>query len=108
MGYDTVAALSESALMTAVNAQPVSIEADRSVFQLYAGGVLDSPLCGTQIDHAVLVTGYGTESSGGDYWIVKNSWGESWGMNGYILMARQTASDKGECGMYQYPYVPHA
>ena len=73
---------SQDALKTAVAIGPVSIaiEADKSVFQSYSSGVLDSSACGTNLDHGVLVVGYTA-----DYWIVKNSWGESWGDKGYIM-----------------------
>ena len=55
---------------------PVSIvfEIDDS-FQSYSSGIYNEPKCGTRIDHAMLLTGYGTDPVGGDYWIVKNSWG---------------------------------
>ena len=74
--------------MSAVNVGPISItnEADRSDFQFYSGGVF-SGTCGKQLDHGVLLTGYGTDS-GTDYWIVKNSWCASWGDNGYIKLVR--------------------
>merc|ERR1711959_77770 len=80
---------SESALLDAVaNTGPVSvaIEADQMSFQMYSGGVLTGS-CGTNLDHGVLAVGYGT-SSGTDYWKVKNSWGASWGANGYVLIQR--------------------
>merc|ERR1711953_1529031 len=81
-GYTDVR--SESGLLDAVaTVGPISvaIEADQSFFQYYSSGVLTGS-CGTNLDHGVLAVGYGSES-GTDYWKVKNSWGASWGMNGY-------------------------
>ena len=86
-----VQADSISQLMAAVAQQPVSIaiEADKRVFQSYTSGVLDSTSCGTNLDHGVLLVGYGTdEASGLDYWLVKNSWNTIWGDEGYIKIAR--------------------
>merc|ERR1712232_480655 len=87
-GFKDVSKNSEKALMSALTQQPVSIaiEADKSVFQLYKSGVLKGN-CGSQLDHGVLAVGYGTLSGDG-YWKVKNSWGPSWGMKGYVLLAR--------------------
>merc|ERR1719169_386920 len=88
-GYKDVSHDDENALMEAVSKGPVSIaiEADKSVFQLYKTGVLSSAQCGDQLDHGVLAVGYG-ELNGQKYWKVKNSWGASWGMEGYVLLAR--------------------
>ena len=90
----------EAQLAAAVARQPVSvaIEADQTDFQHYKSGVFNAP-CGTRLDHGVLAVGYGTEAVGGDYWLVKNSWGTSWGEAGYIRLARNTANASGTCGI---------
>lgn len=56
--------------------------------------------CGTDIDHAVVVVGWGVTSNNTEYWIVKNSWGSSWGNNGYVWIARLPESEN-YCGMYE-------
>merc|ERR1712038_1276281 len=101
-GYKDVARDNEQALMEAVEKQPVSIavEADKSAFQLYSGGVLSST-CGSNLDHGVLLVGYGTEN-GQDYWKVKNSWGTSFGEDGYIRLKRGKGG-AGECGLLSGP-----
>ncbi len=98
------------ALQAAVARQPVSvaIEADTRTFQLYAGGVVNSGSCGTNLDHGVLVVGYGTQD-GNDYWLVKNSWGQDWGEDGYVKIARtNSTSDPGVCGIALQPSFPIA
>merc|ERR1719502_2254012 len=74
----------------------VAIEADKQAFQLYKSGVFTSATCGTKLDHGVLVVGYGTDSEADmPYWKVKNSWGASWGDQGYIRIE----SGKNLCGI---------
>jgi C1A family cysteine protease len=92
----------ENALGASVDGQPISIaiEADQSGFQMYKSGVFCG-VCGQNLDHGVLLVGYGT-ASGSDYWKVKNSWGTSWGEAGYIRMCR----NKNECGLSDEPSYP--
>ena len=95
----------ETGLVGAITKGPVSvaIEVDQSAFQLYKGGVLDSPSCGTHLDHGVLAVGYGTDDdSSKDYYKVKNSWASSWGEKGYLRMVR----GKNMCGIGQSASFP--
>jgi len=94
-----ITANSQSAFMASVAAAPtsVAIEADKMVFQQYTSGILNSTACGTQLDHGVLTVGYGTEN-GQAYYLVKNSWGSSWGDQGYIKIANN-GDGAGICGI---------
>merc|ERR1711981_11839 len=109
--FKDVTSKSESQLLAAVATGPVSvaIEADQSGFQFYKSGVF-SGTCGTNLDHGVLAVGYGTDG-GKAYWKVKNSWGETWGQSGYIMMAKDISSSKGQCGIAaqaSYPVIGDA
>lgn len=103
-GFDDVPSRDENTLKAAVAQQPVSvaIEADQEMFQAYKSGILDSTACGDSLDHGVLVVGYGTSEEGMDYWKVKNSWGTSWGEDGYVYMAR----GENLCGIAEEPSYP--
>merc|ERR1719421_620329 len=105
-GYTDVPRDNERALEQAVSKGPVSIaiEADQTAFQFYKSGVFDKA-CGTRLDHGVLIVGYGQEQ-GEKYWIVKNSWGATWGDDGYILMAKDVSSKSGTCGLAMQPSYP--
>jgi cathepsin L len=96
--YTDVAVNNDAQLGAAIAQQPVSvaIEADTSAFQLYKSGVLTGSACGTQLDHGVLAVGYGTQGSQ-KYIKVKNSWGSSWGQQGFVLIGR--SSGAGVCGI---------
>merc|ERR1719162_1353899 len=102
--YTDVTPNNKSQMMAALNKQPlaVAIEADKYVFQTYKSGVLSSSRCGTNLDHAVLAVGYGTDSASGlDYWLVKNSWNTVWGDQGYIKLAMNDSA--GTCGVQADP-----
>lgn len=100
-GCFDVAPNNQAALKVAVSRQPVSIaiEADTSVFQFYSEGVITTEKCGTNLDHGVLIVGYGTENET-PYWLVKNSWSSAWGDQGYVKILRSNRTDDaGICGV---------
>jgi cathepsin L len=82
----------------------VAIEADSDVFQYYESGILDDDSCGTELDHGVDIVGYGADASGNTYWTVRNSWGTSWGLKGYV----QIAQGKNMCGIALYAEQAYA
>nr|GEW94588.1 senescence-specific cysteine protease SAG39-like [Tanacetum cinerariifolium] len=100
---------SESALLKAVASQPVSvaIDASGSDFQFYSSGVFTGE-CGTELDHGITAVGYGTSDDGTKYWLVKNSWGTSWGQEGYIMMERDIDAKEGICGIAMQASYPTA
>merc|ERR1712002_267477 len=83
-----------------------AIDASQRGFQQYHQGVYYDPMCSSsQLNHAVLAVGYGGEWGGDGYWIVKNSWGYSWGNGGYINMAKDRGNHCGIANTASYPVV---
>jgi len=82
----------------------IAINAGLRSFQFYSSGVYDDSECDATLNHGVLAVGYGTDSdSGKDYFLVKNSWGTQWGLDGYIKMRRNRDN---QCGIATYPSIP--
>ncbi|KAM7421568.1 hypothetical protein PAMA_015619 [Pampus argenteus] len=80
----------------------VAIDATRPRFAFYKSGVYDDSSCTQKVNHGVLAVGYGT-LNGQDYWLVKNSWGVSFGDQGYIRMSR---NKNDQCGIALYGCYP--
>jgi len=93
-------------IMAAIDVKPnaVGLNASSLLFQTYSSGVLTSNKCSTEINHAVTAVGYNNNSST-PYYIVRNSWGASWGKDGYILIG--ATGGKGICGINQYVAYPN-
>ena len=105
--YVCVQPQTPAGMKVAVAQQPIaiSIDAGSTVFHNYTGGVLDSEACGISTNHAVGIVGYGTdEASGLEYWLVRNSWGADWGVDGFIKIA--ITEGDGICAINHRPLYP--
>lgn len=102
-GFESIPINDEASLMKAVSQQPVSVGIDGSGFEFmyYMGGVFQGE-CGEDITHAVTAIGYGTDTGGTDYWLLKNSWGETWGENGF----RKIIRGQNKCGITLFASYP--
>jgi hypothetical protein len=102
-GHTSVAG--EPGMYAALTLGPISVEiqANTPVFRFYKSGIIDSPLCGNMVDHAVTAVGFGTDAdTGAKFWKIKNSWGTDWGEAGYVRIAR----DKNMCGIDHFISYP--
>jgi len=70
---------------------------------MYSEGIFDSEDCGTQLDHATNVVGWGSENDK-EYWIMRNSWSSTWGESGYIRI--KITDGAGICGIQMEPQYP--
>lgn len=110
-GYVTLSNRCERELAEVVyNIGPVAVSIDHlhEEFEEYGGGVLRIAQCRSDrlyLTHSVLVVGFGTDATWGDYWLIKNSYGLSWGENGYFRLARNAGNMCGVASLPQYPIV---
>jgi C1A family cysteine protease len=107
--YSDVEHNNENSLKNAVAIQPVSvaIQANKRSFQMYQSGIYSDLDCGFELDHGVLVVGYGyDEDFNMSYWIIKNSWSTEWGENGYIRIQKNINDTRGLCGIAMNPSYP--
>ena len=98
---NTIPIGNQKLMMRYIQQQPLAaaIQADSLIFKFYKSGVITSESCGQNVNHGVLIVGYGTEN-GIDYWLVKNSWGSMWGLGGYVKIGRSMSrSEGGICGI---------
>merc|ERR550517_7582 len=107
-GWENIRSGDEEDLMAAVSqVGPVSvaIDAGHPGFQLYKFGVYHSIFCShNKLNHGVLAVGYG-EENGHKYWLVKNSWGATWGNHGYIKMSKDRENNCGIATQASFPVV---
>ena len=109
LGQVSIKPKSDTAMLNGLYVNPVSvaIEADARSFQLYKSGVYTDQQCGSSLNHAVVLTGWGTDESGKDYYVLRNSWGTGWGDGGYMKIGRGSQyGATGLCGVLSDGYYP--
>jgi len=104
--YTNIKQGDENDLQDKVSQTPtsVAIDAGQTSFRFYSSGVYYDAKCSSyQLNHGVTAVGWGVDQSGATYWIVKNSWGTTWGDKGYILMSRNRSNNCGIATMSTMP-----
>lgn len=109
-GYVNVAKNDPTAHMNALQGQPITaaIAASSSIYRYYKSGIISSTSCGTSLNHAVNIIGYGIDAAGTKYWLLRNSWGTNWGEAGYFRVLRSDSVGTAICnilGMSSYPTI---
>jgi len=101
-GYDTMSNDQAATMDHLANVGPLAVAVDAGSWSSYRGGVFTGCSFDQNIglNHAVQLVGYGTDATEGDYWLVRNSWGSSWGEGGYIKLQRQAEA---QCGVNSTP-----
>ena len=79
----------------------LTVAMDANDFQFYSSGVYSQSTCTQTVNHGMAIVGYGTHTDGQAYWLIKNSWGTGWGMNGYMMMPRNAAN---KCRVASFAY----
>ena len=102
-GFSRLPTNDYDALLTAVATKgPIAVSVAADAWSFYDSGIYNGN-CGTTINHAVTAVGYGTDPKHGNYWIIRNSWGESWGESGHIRIAREKSAADVKCGVDKHP-----
>jgi cathepsin F len=89
-GYNTISKNEQTIQTALVSTAPFSVCVDAEEWSFYSGGVVTPSQCGRSVDHCVQLIGYDATKTPG-YWIVRNSWGTDWGLQGLIYL--QMGSD---------------
>ncbi|CAI5468228.1 unnamed protein product [Closterium sp. Yama58-4] len=103
-GWEQVPAFDVQAMVQAVSQHPIIafVDASTNDFRMYRSGFYNGN-CSADVNHAVLIVGYGVDKVNGPYWVIKNTWGRAWGENGYMYLAM--TSGAGKCGINQIPPI---
>ena len=80
----------------------IAVSAGNGFWMSYQSGIVNDTSCYQGLDHGVVIVGYNRSPDGSGYWIVKNSWGTDWGVDGYIYLAM----DSNMCGLAEDPSFP--